>query len=293
MTTIAHHDQLAQDTAMGVVDLMVRDLDALIAYYSNGVGLDVIAHDGPSAILGRGATPIMHLRQEKDLPEFDRRDAGLFHTAILFETQAGLAGSVNSTARFAPRSFTGSSDHLVSEAFYFDDPEGNGVELYWDRPREAWTRTAGGGVQMATLPLDPNSYLRTHLTDQVLAEPELAVANIGHVHLQVGDIEVAEQFYVGVLGFDVMARYGAQALFVSAGGYHHHIGMNTWNSAGAGPRAASLGLGQVSIEVPTTDDLDALAARLAAQGIDRRHDGAVLRFDDPWKTLVEVRPAAV
>src|SRR5690606_3738134 len=117
-------------------------------------------------------------------------------------------------------------------------------------------------------------------------------AGIGHVHLQVGDIALAEQFYAGVLGFDVMNRYGSQALFVAAGGYHHHIGMNTWNSQGAGPRAASLGLGQVSIELPTTDDVDALVSRLRTAGVEMRHDGETLRFDDPWKTLIEVRAAA-
>lgn len=290
MTTTNRHDSLSQDTAMGVVELLVRDLDAMIAYYASGVGLDVISHEGPSAVLGRGTLPIMYLRQERDLPEFSRRDAGLYHTAILFDDKAGLAASVASVARFAPRSFTGSADHLVSEAFYFDDPEGNGVELYVDRPREQWTRTSGGGVEMASLPLDPNAFVRDNLTPEGLATPSAAAAAIGHVHLQVGDIPTAEAFYTGVLGFDVMARYGEQALFVAAGGYHHHIGMNTWHSRGAGPRAASLGLGQVSIEVPTSDDVDALAARMRAQGVQLRHDGATLRFDDPWRTLIEVRP---
>lgn len=293
MTILTRPDALAQDTAIRVVELRVRDLAAMIAYYSTGVGLDLISHEGPTAVLGRGTVPIMALRQEKDLPEFSRRDAGLYHTAILFDDKAGLAASLNNIARFAPRSFTGSADHLVSEAFYFDDPEGNGVELYVDRPREQWTRTAGGGVQMASLPLDPNAFVQENLTAEGLATPSLAGANIGHVHLQVGDIPTARQFYVDTLGFDVMAEYGSQALFVSAGGYHHHIGMNTWHSAGAGPRAASLGLGQVSIEVPTSDDVDALAARMRARGVELRPDGATLRFDDPWKTVIEVRPALV
>lgn len=285
-------DALAQDTAMGVVDLLVRDLDAMIAYYSGAIGLDVIAHDGPTAILGRGTAPIMNLRQERNLPEFRRRDAGLFHTAILFADRAGLAAALNSVARTAPGSFTGSADHLVSEAFYFDDPEGNGVELYTDRPRSQWQRTASGGVVMDSLMLDPNAFVREHLTPSGLTRPEAAGAEIGHVHLQVGDIPTAKAFYVDVLGFDVMAQMGSQALFVSAGGYHHHIGMNTWRSAGAGPRAASLGLGQLSIALPTADDVASLEARLASAGVERRHDGAVLRFDDPWKTLIEVRALA-
>lgn len=283
-------DRLAQDTAMGDVELLVRDLDGVMAYYADGVGLDVISHDGPEAVLGRGGEPIMRLIRRTDLPEFQRGDAGLFHTAILFADEPSLARSVASVARFAPRSFTGSSDHLVSQAFYFDDPEGNGVELYVDRPREQWTRHADGSVDMATIYLDPNAFLQTHLPHAPKSESD--GAGIGHVHLQVGDLALAEQFYAGVLGFDVMARYGSQALFVAAGGYHHHIGMNTWNSKGAGPRAASLGLGQVSIELPTTDDVDALSSRLRTAGVESRHDGETLRFDDPWKTLIEVHAAA-
>ncbi len=283
-------DKLAQDTAMGDVELLVRDLDGVMAYYADGVGLDVIAHDGPEALLGRGTTPIMRLVRRPDLPEFQRGDAGLFHTAILFGDEPSLARSVAGVARFAPTSFTGSSDHLVSQAFYFDDPEGNGVELYVDRPREQWRRTAGGGVEMASIHLDPNAFLQQHLPGA--PAPSADGAGIGHVHLQVGDLALAEQFYAGVLGFDVMARYGSQALFVAAGGYHHHIGLNTWNSRGAGPRAASLGLGQVSIELPTTDDVDALVSRLRSSGVESRHDGDTLRFDDPWKTLIEVRAAA-
>ncbi|SEE66517.1 VOC family protein [Ruania alba] len=289
-------DRLAQDTAMGTVDLLVRDLDAMIAYYATGIGLDVIEHAGPTAVLGRGSTPIMRMRAERDLPTFSRRDAGLFHTAILFADQASLAQALVSVAGYAPTSFTGSADHLVSEAFYFDDPEGNGVELYVDRPREQWTRTAGGGVQMDSLPLDPNAFVREHVapaTPAPVGEQALIPdAVIGHVHLQVGDIPTARAFYVDTLGFEVMATFGRQALFIAAGGYHHHIGMNTWNSAGAGPRAASLGLGQVSIDVPTIDEIVALQDRLRHAGIQGRHDGRTLRFEDPWNTLIEVSPAA-
>src|SRR5690606_34791621 len=149
--------------------------------------------------LGRGGAQISRLAQRTALPEFRRGDAGLFHTAILFGDEAGLARSVASVARFAPRSFTGSADHLVSQAFYFDDPEGNGVELYVDRPRAQWTRTASGGVEMASIHLDPNAFLEQHLPRA--PKPVDDGAGIGHVHLQVGDIAQAEQFYSGVLGF--------------------------------------------------------------------------------------------
>lgn len=290
--TQIHRDALAQDTAMGVVDLLVRDLDTMVAYYTEGVGLDVISTTGDLAVLGRGTAPIMRLTQRKHLPDFDRGNAGLYHTAILFADQAGLAASINQMAGYAPRTFTGSADHLVSEAFYFDDPEGNGVELYVDRPRSAWTRTADGGVQMASLPLDPNQFVLSHLDRTAAQGAAAARADIGHVHLQVGSIETAKAFYSDTLGFDVMARFGSQALFVSAGGYHHHIGMNTWHSAGAGPRAAALGLGQVSIEVPNTDDLDAIATRLKGAGIEVSAEDAAISFDDPWKTRIKVHAGA-
>lgn len=288
--TQIHRDALAQDTAMGVVDLLVRDMDTMVAYYTEGVGLDVITTTGDLVVLGRGTAPIMRLTQRRHLPDFDRGSAGLYHTAILFADHAGLAASINQMAGYAPRSFTGSADHLVSEAFYFDDPEGNGVELYVDRPRSAWTRTADGGVQMASLPLDPNQFVLSHL-DRT-APAAAPAADIGHVHLQVGSIETAKAFYVDTLGFDVMARFGSQALFVSAGGYHHHIGMNTWHSAGAGPRAASLGLGQVSIEVPNTDDLQAISTRLKNAGVEVAAEDAAISFDDPWKTRIKVHAGA-
>lgn len=289
--TPLHRDALAQDTAMGVVDLLVRDLDTMVAYYTDGVGLDVISTTGDVVILGRGTAPIMRLTQRAGLPEFDRSGAGLYHTAILFAEAAGLAASITRMAGYAPRSFTGSADHLVSEAFYFDDPEGNGVELYVDRPRSAWRRTAGGGVQMASLPLDPHRFVAAHLDRSTTATAGPGAADIGHVHLQVGDIETARAFYSGVLGFDVTAQLGSQALFVSAGGYHHHIGMNTWHSAGAGPRAASLGLGQVSIEVPNTDDLGAITARLHAAGIEVQATGDAISLDDPWRTRIRIHAA--
>lgn len=185
--------------------------------------------------------------------------------------------------------FTPSADHLVSEAFYFTDPEGNGLELYRDRPRKEWVILPDGTTQMGSLSLDPNDFLlRWYAPD----EPDTgASAAIGHVHLQVGDIPTARAFYVDNLGFDVTIQMPT-ALFVSAGGYHHHIGMNTWHSAGAGPRAASLGLGDVRIAVPTRADVEQLADRVAFHGIPAADDGRSLRLADPWGTGLVVTPDA-
>jgi catechol 2,3-dioxygenase len=278
---------LAADTAMGPVTLSVGDLDAMTAYYRDAVALEVMDAAGDTVTLGRGTTPVVVLKHTPALKHASGREAGLFHTAILFDTEEALAASVYSVAQKHAGSFTGSSDHLVSKAFYFNDPEGNGVELYWDRDRSEWSWTHGT-IEMSTLYLDPNAFLQENLTERAVAEPIIGAAQVGHVHLQVGDVATAREFYVGRLGFDETTSFGDQALFVSAGGYHHHMAMNTWNSRGAGPRLPSLGLARVDIEVPTADDLSAMAERMSHFGIQSRDDGQTLSFDDPWANLIRV-----
>jgi catechol 2,3-dioxygenase len=286
---------LAADTGMGAVTLRVGDLDGMIRYYRDGVTLELLSHIGPVAVLGRGTTPIVILEHAPELKHAGPRSAGLFHTAILFDTREALATAIYSVASKYPGTFTGSADHLVSEAFYFSDPEGNGVELYFDRDRSQWSWTHGT-IEMATIFLDPNTYLREHLTegaaDAAASGTGLGDAIVGHVHLSVGDITSAREFYVDRLGFETTASMGDSALFVSAGGYHHHMAMNTWNSAGAGRRGLALGLGMVEIIVPTADDLGALGERMSHYGVATRDDGRVLAFDDPWANLVEVRAGA-
>lgn len=281
--------ELPADTTMGAVDLLVRDLDAMTAYYHDGVGLAVLDARGDTVTLGNPeGERILTLRQRADLPAAGPRSAGLYHTAILFPDQAALAGAFLSTVRHPGGAFVGSADHLFSEAFYFSDPEGNGLELYRDRPRREWVYDGAGRLRAATPHLDPNQFLARHLTEGLESGAD---STVGHVHLQVGDIPRARAFYVGLLGFDVTIDVGS-ALFVSAGGYHHHLGMNTWQSAGAGSRTPALGLGEVSIEVPTADDLGALSERLRAKGVQLADTGAEVRFDDPWANLVRVRAAA-
>ncbi len=278
---------LAADTAMGPVTLSVGNLDAMTAYYRDAVALVVLNETTTTVILGRGTTPVVVLRHAPELRHASPRDAGLFHTAILYDTEEALAAAVYSVARKYPNPFTGSSDHLVSKAFYFTDPEGNGVELYWDRQRTAWSWTHGT-IEMATMFLDPNQFLQENLTEAATIDPLIGGARVGHVHLQVGDIPSAREFYVNRLGFDETATYGPSALFVSAGGYHHHMAMNTWNSQGAGKRQLGLGLAQVDIEVPSTDDLGALVERMSHYGVETRDDGCTVSFDDPWANLIRV-----
>ncbi len=283
-------DLLAADTAMGAVTLLVADLDAMTAYYRDAVALSVLTSAADTVTLGRGTVPLIILGAAPELVHANPRDAGLYHTAILFDSEAALAASVYSVATKAPGTFTGSSDHLVSKAFYFTDPEGNGVELYWDRDRTEWS-WAHGQIEMSTLFLDPNLFLREHLTEGAVVAPNFGDAVVGHVHLAVGDIASAREFYVNRLGFEQTIGLGTSALFVSAGGYHHHMAMNIWNSAGAGRRSRTLGLGRVDIVVPDSDDLGALAERMTHHRIDTRHDGQTLSFDDPWANLIRVTVA--
>jgi catechol 2,3-dioxygenase len=287
---MTQHDLLAADTSMGAVTLLVADLDAITAYYRDAVALTVLEQTADSTTLGRGRTPLIILRAAPELVQASPRDAGLFHTAILFPTQAALAAAVYSVATKAPGTFTGSSDHLVSQAFYFTDPEGNGVELYWDRERTAWSWTHGQ-IEMATLFLDPNAFLQEHLTQEAVDQPNFGGAVVGHVHLAVGDTQTAREFYVEKLGFETTIEMPNSALFVSAGGYHHHMAMNTWNTRGAGRRGRTLGLGQVDIVVPGADDVGALDERMSHYGIGTRDDGQTVSFDDPWGNVIRVTAA--
>ena len=278
---------LAPDTHMGVVTLRVADLDNMRNYYRDVITLDVLAETSDSVILGRGIEPVVHLQHAPELTYASPGQSGLFHTAILFETQAALAAAVYSVATKAPGTFTGSSDHLVSQAFYFTDPEGNGIELYWDREKSQWSWTHGS-VEMDTLYLDPNAFLQEHLSESAVENPRIGGTAVGHVHLSIGDIATAKEFYVNQLGFEQTLNYGGSALFVSAGGYHHHMGLNIWNSRGAGRRQLTLGLGQVDMIVPTTDDLAQTSERLKYFGNEVRDDGQTLYVDDPWGNLLRL-----
>jgi catechol 2,3-dioxygenase len=292
-TTQLAQDLLPDATGMGAVTLAVRDLDKMIEFYQSGLGLTVIEQRKGTATLGRQGVPVLRLDQDGILAHAPRTSAGLYHTAFLFADQSELASAVASVARQYPRQFQGSSDHLVSEAFYFGDPEGNGVEMYIDRPRSQWHIKDNGEIDMASLALDPNHYLQQHLTEAGATAVADTPATIGHVHLKVGDIKTARDFYVDTLGFAVTNEFGTQALFVSAGGYHHHLGMNTWESQGATERTPALGLGEVSIALPsdTPDALGALDERLAARGVAREFDGNELIVFDPWKNKVRVNLA--
>ncbi len=320
-------DKLAAATHMGTVLLDVRDLANMTKFYHFVIGLDVLEEVPGRVTLGRAArdqrapvqtpwlgrhgasavvdrlprsdvstagTPLLGpsatvvLRENKNLSLRPEGSAGLFHTAILFQNPRELAAAVIRISRSVPQLFAGTGDHNVSQAFYLDDPEGNGVELYVDRPRDTWTWN-GGQIRMTTEYLDPAQFISDHtpgVSEQVREGGN--DVSLGHVHLQVGDVKTAHWFYVDTLGFEETARMGRSALFVSAGGYHHHMAMNTWGSAGAGLRAPSLGLGRVDVVVPGRDDLDAAVDRLKSSGFTVRDDGRGVEVNDPWENLVRL-----
>jgi catechol 2,3-dioxygenase len=255
--------------------LYVKDLQKVGNYYHDVVRLEVLESTASHWILGQGQTPVLELISRPEYRTAPMASAGLFHNAIVYASRAELAETILHILKVAPDSFEGSADHLVSEAFYFHDPEFNGLELYFDRPRDTW-QWQDGNVKMASLYLDPAEYIMRYLHEKPGAGKVL-----GHVHLRVGVVPAARRFYVEQLGFDTTADLGS-ALFVSVGGYHHHMAMNTWFSRGAGLRVPSLGLAEVRLALPNDGSIDQLANRLLAHKIRFEQSGAVLRVDDPW-----------
>ena len=274
---------LPANSAMGAVTLWVANLDVMIRYYRDAVGLEVISELNGRAILGHAQNEIVILEHKPMMKHASPHEAGLFHTAILFPSQAALAQAVYSVAQKHPGTFTGSADHLVSKAFYFNDPEGNGVELYWDRDRTEWN-WVHGNIEMDTIYLDPQQFLSEHLTESEVQDEK----RVGHVHLSVGSIPAAEDFYVKMLGFEKTLNWGGAALFVSAGGYHHHMAMNTWRSKGAGKRQLALGLGNVEIILENQDQVLETKERLDFHKLDSQFDSGTAKVEDPWGNVISI-----
>jgi catechol 2,3-dioxygenase len=268
------------DTSIGKVRLRVADLDDLTTFYERVLGLEAVDRGGDVTRLGTpNAEPLIELVGAPDAPRAPSFSTGLFHLAILVPDRDELARSLQRVAGAGWR-LTGASDHLVSEALYLQDPEGNGIEIYRDRPREEWRRN-GDELAMATLPLDLESVLGELDPSERGASGMPGGTTMGHVHLQVADIPAAEGFYNRALGLDVMVRSYPGALFLSAGGYHHHLGLNTWQSQGAPPPPeGALGLDRYELVLPNAAERDSAADRLSQAGADpQRLDEGVLATD--------------
>jgi catechol 2,3-dioxygenase len=278
-------------TEIGPVALTVADTFASSAFYEQAIGLRPLPGSDDRVALGAGETAVVELIGDPEAPPRPPGTTGLFHLAILVPSRLELARTLRRVADAGSR-FGGASDHLVSEALYLQDPEGNGIEIYHDRPRDEWP-VANGELRMDTIPLDLQGLL-LELPDgsEEAGGPIAAGTRIGHVHLNVADLAAAEEFYVGTLGFEVTVRGYPQALFVSAGGYHHHIGLNTWTGEGAPPPPpGARGLRWFEVLLPTPEALAEVEERLAAAGIEAAQDNRGLRLSDPSGNALLLRVA--
>ncbi|WP_370675058.1 VOC family protein [Pleomorphomonas sp. PLEO] len=263
--------------AMGRVTLTVNDIDKIGAFYERAVGLHRLSSDGTASLYGAGGSVLLELRQDKAARRRSPREAGLFHVAFLLPSRQDLAR----WTRFAAESHTpvvGASDHGVSEAIYLTDPEGNGVEIYSDRPAPAWKRQ-GNMIEMPSDALDIEDLLADTGSGRWQGFPN--ASKVGHVHLQVGAIAPAEQFYSGILGLGITCRYPGGTFF-AADGYHHHIATNIWNSRGADVRDyPSTGLASLDIHVGQ-DRLKEIHTRAQMPLASADH----LVLPDPWGTKI-------
>jgi len=281
------------DTTMGLLSLTASALTRSLTFYTEALGFELLEQKGTEATLGAAGTPLLLLSEQAGATPWprDRQSyTGLYHFAILMPTRADLGRWLGHwlELRFP---LPGQGDHLVSEALYLEDPDGHGIEIYRDRPRDQWQWT-DGQVRMAANPVD----LQGLLTDAAEAgEPWAGLpagTRLGHIHLQVGDIAQAESFYHDLLGFDIVARMPT-ALFISAGGYHHHLGMNTWHSRGAG--AAPEGTARLrffTIDLPSEDARREVVARIEAAGFRTVQTGDLVVFQDPWHNTILLQVGA-
>jgi catechol 2,3-dioxygenase len=273
-------------TEVGLLSLTVSNLDRSVAFYTDAIGLALLDRGDATATLGVAGQPLLLLTERAGARPWPREQAsytGLYHFAILVPTRADLGRWVRHWLELGLP--LGQGDHLVSEALYLSDPDENGIEVYRDRPRDQW-QWANGQVRMATDPVD----IRGLLAEAERAgEPWTGLpagTRLGHIHLQVGDIAQAAAFYHDILGFDIVAAMPS-ALFVSAGGYHHHIGMNTWHSKGAAPAPADMvGLRFFTVNFPTEAARQEVLARIAAAGLTTTQTGEAISVQDPWNNTL-------
>ena len=279
MTAQEPHFALTRPAYVEHVSLNVRDLDLVSRFYQNAIGLKVLEENRTGHVLGAGGQPLLTLFHRPDATPSPQGAAGLFHTAFLLPGRADLAAWLAHANDTGIR-LEGASDHLVSEALYLSDPEGNGIEIYRDRRPEEWTFQDDGMVAMATARLDLRGLLA-----EAPKETWGGMADgtaVGHIHLQVGDVPQAEAFYRDVMGLKVMARYPG-ASFFATGGYHHHIAANIWNSRGAAPRTEAMaGLAGYSLRVNEKAFLDQSLASLEAQQIQTQRTAEGHALTDPW-----------
>jgi catechol 2,3-dioxygenase len=269
--------EISSQTRLGSVHLTVSDLERAIAYYETVVGLRLLTRSDGEATLGAGRRELVVLVEEPEARS-SAGYTGLYHVALLLPNRPDLARWLVHAARDRV-ALVGLSDHFVSEALYLSDPDGHGLEIYWDRPRDVWDGKVA--ERMTTMPLDVDSLLAE--LDDPVSEPFPGLPDetvVGHVHLKVASIPETVAFYRGLLGFALMASLGSQAAFLSAGGYHHHIGANTWESSGAPPPpVGTTALRYATVVLPGEADRDRVLGRVqeSGQAPERSIAGPVVR----------------
>jgi catechol 2,3-dioxygenase len=272
------------------VTLTVADLGRSVDYYENAIGLGVNARENGHARMGVPGRDLVVLDEQPGARPGRGTNTGLFHLALLLPERRDLAAWLARAAGSGVR-LTGASDHFVSEALYLRDADGHGIEIYRDRPRDTWTRARDGSLNMGTEALDLHDLMTANDSSQPFERMPGGTV-MGHVHLQVAHLPEAREFYAALLGFDVMVEIPGQASFLSTGGYHHHLGMNTWAGVGAPPAPPDQArLRRAALEVDGDDELDRIEARLSDAGAEPVRDGARVLVEDPSRNPLELRAA--
>jgi catechol 2,3-dioxygenase len=272
-------NSIHSDTTLGYVHLTVSDLDRSLAFYQDVMGFKLHQRENGTAHLGAGGPDLLVLTGRPGAQRV-RGTTGLYHLAILTPSRLELARSLRrlGESRWPLQGF---ADHLVSEAIYLADPDGNGIEIYRDRPRTEWPRR-NGRLQIAADPLDVDGVLSELVGHDEAWKGLHPQTVLGHMHLHVADLEKARAFYCSVLGFDLILNYGGSASFVSAGGYHHHIGLNTWAGGGAPPPPPdSVGLRYFVVRLPDSTELGKVADRVQDAGLRLEEQEPGLFVRDP------------
>lgn len=282
--------QIPASTRLGEVSIRISDLDRSIRFYTEVVGLKLLErNDRVATLTADGQTSLLRLEQPADVSiTRPRSSAGLYHFAILLPDRQSLGLALRNLAAHGIE--IGQGDHLVSEALYISDPDNNGIEIYADRPRDTWQRDEKNNYIMATDPVDVEGLFA--ISENLPWKGLPAGTVIGHVHFHVRSLQDSGIFYIGLLGFDITSGFGGSALFVSAGGYHHHLGLNTW--AGVGVPVTPIngtGIDYFTIVYDGKAELDAAVQHLRQEGASVEQDGAVWWTVDPQNIRIRLTAA--
>lgn len=254
------------NTTIGAVSLTVADLDRSLHYYQHNIGLHLHHQENRSATLGAGGIDLLVFTELPGAKPVQPRRTGLYHFALLTPSRLELGRTLRNLIN-TRTPIGGASDHAVSEALYLTDPDGHGIEIYRDRRRDDW-EFPNGQLKMTIDPFDMEGVLATAADDKTTWDGLHPATTMGHIHLHVAHIPATEQFYVNVLGFDLMVRYGAGASFIAAGGYHHHMGLNTWAGVGAPPPPSDAArLNWFEVRLPDAAALESVVAQVRAANL--------------------------